>query len=65
MQIEAQAKRIKPVPKPLTSMTAGGYIIEMDNAEYDEEPVSPPTSKLKPTILTSQRKTMYTPAGVR
>jgi hypothetical protein len=46
-------------------MTAGGYIIEMDNAEYDEEPVSPPTSKLKPTILTSQRKTMYTPAGVR
>ena len=60
MQLEAEAKRAKQI-------TRGGFVIEMDNAEYDDDddrPVSPPVSRLPPPIL-SQRKTMYTPAGVR
>ena len=58
MQLEAQSKRAKTV--------AGGYVIEMDNAEYDDDnaPVSPPVSKISAPIV-NQRKTMYTPAGVR
>ena len=58
MQLEAQTtKRAKTV--------AGGFVIEMDNAEYDENaPVSPPVSKISAPIV-NQRKTMYTPAGVR